>query len=278
MLETGGMMGIKSCFYLGNVMHRRLRPKHHRLQYRVFSLLLDLDEAEELNRKLRFFSLNRFNLLGFRASDHGGGQESTDDLKAHVIKVAKDAGIERPICRVELLCYPRVLGYVFNPLSVYFCYGNEGRLLATLYEVGNTFAERHTYVLGANDCSQISQRAEKVFYVSPFIAKEGAYRFRIRPPAQDEAGVEVSIQHSDKDGPILFAAFKGRRRPFTDRQVVRLWLKHPLMTMKVVAAIHWEALHLWRKRVPWHRHRVKTVPEWTTGTEHSKQLDGKKAA
>ena len=259
------MSTVKTCFYRGEVMHRRLRPRHHRLKYRVFSLLVDLDALPELDRTTRFFSLNRFNLLGFHCRDHGAGDTEPKALKAHICQLAAAAGIGGEISQVLLLCYPRILGYVFNPLSVYFCYGSDDALVATLYEVGNTFAERHTYVIAADGGSRLDQRADKLFYVSPFLEVAGTYRFRVRPPDTARAGLEIAIQQSDNEGPVLYAAFKGTRRPFSDRDILGLWLRHPLMTVKVIAAIHWEALRLWAKRIPWHRHRVKGSPAWTAG-------------
>lgn len=238
-----------SRIYAGTVAHRRLRPKPHRLRYRVFSLLLDLDEIAALDRGLRLFSHNRFNLFGFHDRDHALGDGAPP--RRHVERHLAAAGIDLDGGRIRLLCYPRVLGYVFNPLSVYFCHHRKGDLRAILYEVTNTFGERHGYLIPVDGSqgSVIRQRCAKALYVSPFMAMAQTYDFRILPPNDD--GVTVAIRQEDADGPILDAAFVGEpAQPLTDRTLLRLFVGQPLMTLKVVAGIHWEALRLWRKGVP----------------------------
>ncbi len=260
------MTALASALYHGSVMHRRLRPRRHQLRYRVFSLLLDLDELPALHRSVRLFSHNRFNLFSFHDRDHGAGdgRPLRDWIEEH-LRSADPALCGGPI---RVLCYPRILGYVFNPLTVYFCHDASGRLSAILYEVSNTFSERHTYLFavpeGAN--GPIRQSCRKVFYVSPFISADGRYDFTVVPPGDDLA---VVIQESDDEGRLLDASFVGRREALTGTALLRAFVRYPLMTLKVIVAIHWEALKLWRKGVPLHdrpappQHAVTAVTDRT---------------
>jgi uncharacterized protein len=249
-------MSMRSALYAGAVLHSRTRPKTHRLRYRVFSLLLDLDELPALDRGLKLFGHNRRALFCLRDSDHGTGR--TGDLKRWAVQHAASAGIKAKNLRVEMLCYPRILGYVFNPLTVYFCYDGE-QPVALLYEVCNTFHERHTYVVPVTTDAHgmVEHDAGKELYVSPFMPMECGYRFRVLPP-QDH--VRIAITEHDRQGPMLFASFEGERRALTDRQLLRAFLAYPLMTLKVTLAIHWEAFLLWRKGVPVFRHRKAANP------------------
>ena len=237
-------MSRRSAIYCGSVMHRRVRPKRHHLRYDVFYLLLDLDEIPTLGLKL----LGRRAPLSFRASDHGVG---VGDLKRWAITAVAQAGISDPIARVELLCFPRVFGFVFNPISVYFCRRADDNVAAIIYEVNNTFGGRHFYVLPAEAKEdRVFQACPKKLYVSPFNDVSGGYRFALRLPGEKLA---LSIDQSDAEGHVLQAAFAGRRRPLDDANLLRLLLIYPLLTVKVVAAIHWEALKLWCKGVPLHK-------------------------
>lgn len=233
---------MNSALYFGTVAHQRLRPVRHELSYRVFTLLVDLDELPQLARRLRLMSHNRFNLFGVYDRDHGGRADRP--LRAQVEAALARAHIDG-VASIRLLCFPRMLGYVFNPLSVYFCHGADGALRAILYEVSNTFGEQHTYLIpvtGGDD--MVRQRCAKEFYVSPFMEMEGRYEFRLAAPGERLA---VFIRQSDRQGPILDASLEGRRAPLDDRTLARAFLAYPLMTLKVIAGIHWEALHLWRK-------------------------------
>jgi DUF1365 family protein len=211
-------------------------------------MLIDLDELDALNAGLRLFSVGKPNLMDFRPSDHL--QPERGSLRGQVEQILLDGGLA-PGGRVRLLCMPRVLGAVFNPLSVYFCEDPEGRLQAILYEVNNTFGQRHAYLLRADGAARIEQVCEKAFYVSPFNGMDLRYRFKVTPPGplEDEAPLSVRIEVDDLSGPVLTAAFSGRRSPLTDAAIVSAWLRHPVLAAKVVGAIHWEALKLWMKGV-----------------------------
>lgn len=249
-------MTLRSAIYAGHVVHARHRPHAHSMRYRVFSLLLDLDELPALDKAFRLFGYNRRAVFSFHDRDHGVGE--TGGLKVWVTRHLDDAGIALPSdsLRVDMLCYPRIFGYVFNPLTVYFCHDRvDERLVAILYEVRNTFHERHTYVV-PTDGSQsgpVRHSCAKEMYVSPFVPMECTYDFRIQPP---EEKVLVSINEKDGQGELLFASFAGKRGVLSDRALMRALLSYPLMTIKIMGAIHWEALLLWFKGNPIYRHKA----------------------
>ena len=238
-----------SCLYTGTVMHRRFKPTQHRLSYRVFWTLLDLDELPQLTKKLRLFSRERFNLFGFYNSGHGDG--SATPLRAQVEAHLDKAGIDLDGGAIRLLCMPRILGFTFNPISVYYCYHRDGVLAALLYEVHNTFGERHTYLIPVEGVADgpLEQHCLKAFYVSPFMDMDIAYTFRVTPPGERIALVidGSDPQNSGQDGRVLVASLAGERRELTDAALLSAFLAFPLLTLKVVAGIHWEALKLWIK-------------------------------
>jgi DUF1365 family protein len=233
-----------SAIYRGVVVHDRRRPKRHRLRYRVFSFLLDLDDLPALDRRSRLFAHNRWAPFAFHDADHGPATGAP--LRPWVEARLSEAGLTPDGGPIRLLCYPRIFGYVFNPLSVFFCYRRDETLAAILYEVCNTYRERHTYVLPVRDPDQpvIRQRCGKALYVSPFIGMDAQYDFRIVPPAET---VNVVIRQEDADGLLLAAAFRGARMAMTDRALLRCLARFPFLTLKIIGAIHWEALRMWFK-------------------------------
>ncbi|MGI9434373.1 MAG: DUF1365 domain-containing protein [Geminicoccaceae bacterium] len=239
--------------YVGRVMHHRLQPKRHRFTYRTFTMLLDIDRLDIIDRKFRLFSVGRANLFSFCNEDHGA--KDGRPLRPWVEAELEAAGIATRPARIHLLAMPRFLGYVFNPLSVYYCYDAKERLFATVYEVKNTFGEQHAYALAtdsgsasppAGDSSRIEQRCAKDFYVSPFIEAKATYRFRLAQPGDK---LSVLIREDIDSGPLLIASLTGRRRMISDRQLAYQAVRHPFLTHKVFAAIHFEALRLWLKGI-----------------------------
>lgn len=237
-----------AALYLGEVMHARLKPVAHRFNYRVISLLIDLDRLDEAGHQSPLFAVNGASLYSFHEADHG--ERDGASLRAYAGRRAAEHGIDLTGGRVLLLCYPRLFGYTFNPLSVYFAYLADGRLALIIYEVRNTFGEIHSYVrpVRPEDISAagIRQTQDKQFYVSPFVDMAMRYHFRIEPPGER---VKLRILESDREGPLLAATFSGRRRALTTGALLRAFIALPLVTLKITAAIHWEALRLWLKGI-----------------------------
>ena len=233
--------------YLGQVMHRRLRPAANRFSYGVFYLGVPLSNVAALEN--RWCSVNRANLFSFRFADHGA-QDGSHPLE-WIRALLRDAGIANADGEVWLQTFPRVLGYVFNPVSFWYCQGRDGSLRAILCEVNNTFGERHRYLLAHENGEPIRQgetlAARKVFHVSPFNPVAGAYRFRFAPPAERSL---ARIDYHDADGDILHTSISGTAVPYGAGALLRAFAAYPWMTFGVIARIHWQALRLWWKRVP----------------------------
>lgn len=232
--------------YRGDVMHARLKPMSHRFVYRVLNLLIDLDRLQDADRQSRLFGVNRHALYSFNERDHG--PRDGTPLAAHVRGLAANAGVDLSGGRILLLCYPRLLGYAFNPLSVYYGYRADGTLALLVYEVRNTFGDHHSYVcpVGPGEISAggIRQARNKRMYVSPFIGMEMRYHFRLTPPGDD---LKIRILETDAEGPLLAATFHGRRYPLTSPHLLAAFLSLPFVTLKVIGGIHYEAARLWLK-------------------------------
>lgn len=250
-------MTYLSCIYRGAVLHERLRPKRHRLRYDVFALLLDLDELPALDAGLRLFSYNRRGPVSFHDRDHGPATGAP--LRPWVEERMRETGLEPDGGPIRLLCYPRILGRVFNPISVFFGYRRDGALSAILYEVCNTFGERHTYVFPVrNDGHAIVRHScAKALYVSPFIGMVADYRFRVAPPGD---GVTIVIGQEDADGPMLTASFVGAREMLTGATLARTLAGFPFQNLKIIGGIHWEALRMWIKGFPVYSHTPAIAP------------------
>ncbi len=237
--------------YFGAVVHKRLQPFVHRLDYSVFSLLLDIDRLEETAARSHLLKYNRPGAVSFYDKDHG--PRDGTPIRPWLDRVLAAHGVAGPIGAVRLFCFPRLWGYVFNPLSIYYCYNPDGRLSTVLYEVCNTFGEWHGYLLKADapdTDAPIRQSVEKIFHVSPFMPVDGQYAFTLKPPGER---FSLTIRYQDSGGQDrMIARHTGKRADLTRATLVKALLKHPLMTWKVTAGIHWEALKLWFKGAVYH--------------------------
>ncbi len=242
---------MNSCIYNGVVTHKRFKPVKHFLKYKTFSFFIDLDEIEKLDKDNIIFSFNRFNIFSFYNKDHG--DRDGKSLKTWVIDNLKKFNIDENVNKIQLLCYPRIFGYVFNPLSIFYCYKDE-ELKVIFYEVKNTFNEQHTYIFKVKDSNIVSQKCKKKFYVSPFMNMDTYYSFRLINPKEK---LSVSIKQTDKKDTILSAVQIGERKDFNFKQLVINFFKYPLMTIKIISAIHFEALLLWKKGAIYRKRNVK---------------------
>ena len=244
--------------YFGKVMHHRLRPTEHRFVYPVFFMRVPLSDPQSLAGPL--FGVNRLKLFSFMFRDHGARDGSSP--LAWIRALLKREGIEAADGEVWLQAFPRVLGYVFNPVSFWFCHDSAGALRAILCEVNNTFGETHHYLLAQPGGGPIQADAEfaarKVFHVSPFFAIEGGYRFRF---GDTDARVLARIDYQDAAGDLLRTSVSGRGVPFGTTALLRVFFTYPWMTLGVMLRIHWQAAHLWAKRVPFFSKPLPPVEE-----------------
>ena len=241
-----------SVIYDGHVIHKRFKPKEHYFKYKVFSLLIDLDEIEEISKKIKIFSYNKFNLISFFDKDHGPRDGTS--LKKWVEENLKKIKIYNKNIKIKLLCYPRMFGYVFNPLSIFFVYDYNSKLISILYEVKNTFGEQHTYIFKTNDEDHVVNNCKKKFYVSPFIEMNCEYYFKILNP-RNKLSVVIN-QYEDKTK-LLYASQDGFAKEFNAKNLILSFLTHPMMSIKVIAAIHFEALRLWIKGIKLVKKNIK---------------------
>ena len=244
---------MNSSIYNGKVIHKRFKPKTHYFKYNVFSLLIDLSELEYLNKKIKFFSHNKFNLISFYERDHGNRDDTS--LVLWVKKNLEDNNISSKNVKIKLLCYPRILGYVFNPLSVFYIYDIDETLKCILYEVKNTFGEQHTYIFKVDNEQNLYQHnCSKKFHVSPFIEMNCKYFFRLLKPGEK---ISVIIDQYQADEKILYASQDGKKADFNTKELIKSYLRHPLMNFKIISAIHFEAFKLWLKGIKFIKKKIK---------------------
>ena len=249
---------LTSRLFSARVMHARMRPFFHKFTYRVFTGYFDIDELPKASGQLKFFSYNRFNLFSIRTSDLGARDGS--DIRHWVENLLNERAVELDNGPIRILTFPRILGYAFNPLSIYFCHHGSGELKAIIYAVSNTFGEHHNYVVPIDAEDSIRQHngsdtlycheRNKLMHVSPFIDMTPLYRFKVRVPNQR---LSIMIKENDKDGELLIATMNGDAKPLNDYQLVMEFIKMPFMMIKVITTIHWEALRLWLKGAVFHR-------------------------
>lgn len=234
----------------GKVRHRRSRPFVYELEHDVFYVALDLAEIDAVDARLRLFGRNRRAVLAFRDSDHlpDPATEIDVDIRDHL----RAEGEDPTGWRITLITNPRVFGYVFNPASFFLCRDDSDDLVVVVVEVHNTHGERHLYTLrSASEDGPFTSAMDKDFYVSPFIDMEGRYAVHVR---DDASGVRIAINERQDGEPLLSTSLVLRRRPLTDGMVVRMLLRHPLVTHKTIAMIHWHALRLWLRGATFFRH------------------------
>ena len=244
---------MNSCIYTGEVTHTRFKPIRHFLKYKTFSLLIDLNEINLLDKSIGIFSHNKFNIFSFYDKDHG--ERDGGNLKEWVISNLKKFKIKENITNIKLLCYPRIFGYVFNPLSIFYCYEEEN-LKAIFYEVKNTFNEQHTYIFKIKDKGSIELKCKKKFYVSPFMDMNTFYNFRLLNPKKK---LSVFIKQTDEKETVLTATQTGDKKEFSFKQLIINFFKYPLMTIKIIISIHYEALLLWKKGALYRKRNNKVL-------------------
>ena len=275
--ETPIPARLPDCVYEGYVFHKRFRPRVHALRYSAFALWVDPLNLAQLANRNKLFSHNRFNLFSIRDRDFGS--HGLSGIREELVDRLSIPGDANHLAHVRLLCYPRLFGYAFNPICVYYCYRENGELMAIVYEVNNTFGERTHYPFLFSD-ELDSERAKvpqddrtneeteaeeteadrnflpvhgcpKEMHVSPFTPMEMQYQFKSRIPDEH---LSMSIRLYDDKGTMLTASFNARQQPLSDASLLRILCLYPFMTLKVTLGIHWEALRLWLKSVPWFPH------------------------
>ena len=236
------MTRFESALYRGTVSHTRLAPFRHSFEYRVFYGLFDIDELDRLDRGLRLFSVDRFNLFSLHTGKHGPGDGGS--VRRWIDDLLAENGIDLDGGLVRLLAFPRVLGYVFDPISIWYCYGLDDELRAVIHEVRNTFGDKHWYVVPIDTAADLRHSFDKHLHVSPFNPMNQRYEFTVNDPAER---IAVGIAQSNADGIMFRAGLRLTRLPLSDGNLLRLFFTHPLVTFKAIGAIHLEALRLWIK-------------------------------
>ncbi len=230
--------------FIGRTAHARPDGRS-RFEYRLFSVLLDVDAPVPAASLLAF---EKPGLLSFYRKDHG--DRSGGPLRPWAERTFEIGGVQLNGGPIRLLTMPRILGFVFNPISLYFGYGPDDRLRGVIYEVNNTFGETHCYVAAANEGRAHRHRADKRFHVSPFFAVNGAYEFTLSAP---EDSFSLRIVKRQADGPDHVATWTAHRRTLSNASLLKAWLGSPLLTFWVVTAIHWQALKVWLRGARYHR-------------------------
>lgn len=252
---------MSSALYQGDLMHRRHHPRQHQFTYRLTSWLIDIDQLAALD-KLALFGWNRPAPFSFYDRDYGCGDGRSPRQFIDALLAEQQRA---PAARVELLCQVRSLGHVFNPLAIWFCYNPDDQLFATLYEVRNTFGQRHHYLVTETEPGVKTHRHQctKAFHVSPFMAMDAEYQFRFRPPGET---LSLHIHQTENQQPLLDARWRGTRQPLNNRTLWTQLLRYPFNSLKVILAIHWQALQLWRKGVKFRKGPAQPDHSLSTGS------------
>jgi hypothetical protein len=247
---------LSSCLYRGEVVHRRLAPVRHELRYSVYNFFADIDELSNLDKSLKFFSYNRLNIFSIEDRKFGPGDGTP--IREYVWSLVKKSAAGNDVTKICIFCYPSVLGYVFNPLTVFYAFNSAGCLRLMIYEVNNTFGQRHSYVIPVDETSH--QSCNKKFYVSPFNKVEGHYDFNFQTPGEE---LKLGIRLTNSEGPCLNAWFSGTRFPLSDGALLKSFCSLPLLPFKIVGGIHWEAAKLWLKGMRLEKRPVPLEPPIT---------------
>ncbi len=247
---------MNSCLYKARIMHHRLEPEKHSFHYSVFMFYLDLDELDRLNGKLKFMSRNRFNLFTFKDREHlqlpRENPDKTKTTKEHISLYLTENGVVQPIGKIMLLTNLSTLGYNFNPVSFYFCFDADGQPLCSVAEIGNTFGEQKPFLLRKTDFEQGAFRLNttKHFYVSPFFDHDTQFDFHLQVPGDK---LDIRIDDYKEERRIFISTLNGVRKPLNDANLLRYFLSFPLITLKIITLIHWNAIRLWLKKIPYRK-------------------------
>jgi DUF1365 family protein len=239
---------MNSCLYETSIMHHRLSPREHRFEYKFFSFYLDLDEIDSLAQNIWMISRNRWNVYSLYDKDHI--DKGMPTIKENLLAYLKEQGINVPISKVMLLTNLRMLGYVFNPVSFYFCFDASSQPVCVIPEIGNTFGEIKPFLIDADHRSGNTFKDQHVkhYYISPFTKLDDHLDFRLTIPDEQ---LNLGINTTKNKTPVIVTTMKGKRSALTNKNLLWLSLKFPFVTLKVIALIHWHALLLWRKKIPY---------------------------
>lgn len=241
-------MGLTSCLYETQIMHCRIRPVRHQFRNKIFMFYLNLDQMDALTKRLFLLSHNRANVYSFWDEDHF--KKDGLGIKEKVLAFLQEKGLQVDVKTIMLLTNVRTFGYLFNPVSFYFCFDSQGNPVCVVPEIGNTFKEIKPFFLGPKDWHKgtfISQQ-KKYFYISPFVKLDIPMDFQLSVPDQT---LNIKIDDFDEQGKFLYTVMSGTSKALTNRQLFWMTLKYPLVTLKVILLIHWHALLLWLKNVPY---------------------------
>ena len=247
---------LKSSIYMAKVMHHRLSPKKHSFWYSIYLFYIDIDEIDNLSKKLRWFSRNKFNLFNFRDKDHlqlpRENPDQSKNIKQQVSDYLKSNRVEINNGKIMLLTNLSVLGYNFNPVSFYFCFDENNNPICAVSEISNTYREMKLFFFGKNELegNRFKQRVKKLFYVSPFIDLDAFFDFNLTIPAEK---LDIRIDDYDADGKRFFlSTLTGERKPLTNRIMLWYFFSLPLIPLRVMGLIHWQAFKLWIKKIGYH--------------------------